>query len=58
VNTVDEYISTIKKYLLMSGADLEKIEQQNKSIYSEYYSYEVSRKAIAGMLDQMLAGGE
>lgn len=54
-NTVNEYVNVIKAYINTSNEMLKKIEQQNKKIFKKYYSYDVSRKAIANMLDKQFA---
>lgn len=54
-NTVNEYANAIKAYINTPNKILEKVEHQNKRIFKKYYSYDVSRKAIANMLDRQFA---
>lgn len=55
-NTSEEYMNAILLYCDKTEEELEKISEQNKKLYQELYSYEVSRKAIANLCDHMLIG--
>lgn len=52
-NTADEYKLAIELFCGTSPEELKQISVQNKDIYLEHFSYEVSRKAIAALCDEI-----
>lgn len=53
-NTAEEFKQAILQYCNKTEQELEQISVQNKTIYQEFYSYKVSRQAIASLCDKML----
>lgn len=53
-NTVEEYKNAILNYCSMTEGNLEMISMQNKRLYQELYSYDISREAISNLCDSML----
>jgi glycosyltransferase involved in cell wall biosynthesis len=55
-NSPEDYIRAISSYVLLCDEELESISKQNVEIFEKYYSYSVSRKAIAALIDELNSG--
>lgn len=53
-NTPEEYRSAIECYCSKDTQELEAVAVQNQQLYQGFYSYEVSRKAIHSVCDEVL----
>ena len=53
-NTIDEYKKAIIDYCNKTKVEMTQISAQNKQLYHELYSYDVSRRKIAELCEKML----